>query len=195
MDEWEAEKWICDGRRSRPLVKRLCGSERLPMVFQFWMAELSRELLRLGVYFRAVGIMLQIPGGADYEWVADEQVEGDEYDENKTGLWDLIDGSSRDTVFNVLAECLHRLRSPDVMAWLPEAEFVSEELSPEWKELLDKREPVQNGLLSVVGECLDALLIRPGRKAIEQGGKLPWWEEWRARPPEGRRPRSHSSKE
>ena len=55
-------------------------SSPITKMFQIWMAEVSRDMLRLGVYFRAVGIMLQIPGAAEYEgvWDTDGEIEYDE---------------------------------------------------------------------------------------------------------------------
>ncbi len=66
---------IEDGDKLLSLDTDVRGSDRLPMVFQMWTAELARDVLRLGVYFSALGVMLQVPGAAEYEWVCDDDYE------------------------------------------------------------------------------------------------------------------------
>ena len=41
-------------------------TEDLPGMFQFWLAYVARDLLRLGVFFRAAAIMAQLPGAGAY---------------------------------------------------------------------------------------------------------------------------------
>ena len=168
---------IRDGDKLLPLVMNLSGSEPPPMVFQFWMAELARDMLRLGIYFRTVGIMLQIPGGAEYEWVGD-----DEDDENDAATWELVRATDQNALLNVLAECLDRLGVKGLMEQVPAPDYEPEALSDEWEALLDKRAKVKNGLLTVVAECLDTLAVRPGMAEIDQADEPHWWQRWRPHP-------------
>lgn len=162
------------GRRIVPFHTEVSGSEPLPMIFSLWMAEVARDHLRLGVYFRAVGIMLQIPGAAKYQFVVDD---GE--------AWDLIRKTDRNALFNVLAECLDRLGAKELIEQVPGAgdELAGDDpprrLSRRWKKFLDRRARVRHGLLNVVAECLDALVVRPGIAEIEAAGEQPWWHRWR----------------
>ena len=88
-------------------------------MFHIWMAALSRDMLRLGVYFRSLCIMLQIPGAAEYEWVCDTDGEI-EYDEDP-----LLQSPDEDTVSTVLEEALDRLGVKHLMAQLPNADSAS----------------------------------------------------------------------
>ena len=163
---------VHDGDKRFELVTDVSGSEPLTMAFQFWMAEVARDMLRLGVYFRAVAIMLQIPGAAEYQWVEDEG-------ENENETPNLIAGSGQNTLRNVLAECLERLGAKPLMEQVAGADYEAEELSDEWRAVLDKREKVKNGLLTVVAECLDKLVVRPGMEEIGQADEPHWWQRFR----------------
>lgn len=151
---------------------QLFSSTPITRMFQIWMAELSRDMLRLGVYFHALGIMLQIPGVADYEWETDEDDEN-EYDEDPLFL-----SADEDTVFTVLAEALERLGAGHLMAQLPDADCETVELDDEWTEMLDRRQEQENGLLSVVAVCLDRLIVDPGMAEIVRVPEQPWWNQW-----------------
>ena len=50
------------------------GTYPLARALDFWMAELARDHLRLGLCFRALAIMLQVPGAAGYEWLGDDSL-------------------------------------------------------------------------------------------------------------------------
>lgn len=155
-----------DGRL-RPLHMYVSGSEPLNMVFQFWMGEVARDFLRLGVYFRAVGIMLQIPGAAKYEYVSDE-----------SQAIELIEETKRNMLLNVLLECLDRLGVKELMEQVPATDYYEEELPEDWSKMLDEREKIGNGLLQVVAECLDVLVVRPGMTEITEADEPHWWYRW-----------------
>ena len=165
---------IKDGNKLYPLHLCTSGSEPLPLVFEFWMAELARDHLRLGVYFRAVAIMLQIPGAAKYEWVGDDE-------ENEYETPDLVRASSRDELLGALGECFRRLGAEQLIDQLPDPDAAGQEVSDDWAKLLDKRGKVDNGLLNVVAECLDKLIVRPGLAEITAPVTEPWWQRWRLR--------------
>ncbi len=147
-----------------PLHMYLSGSEPLAMVFQFWMGEVARDFLRLGVYFRAVGIMLQIPGAAKYEYVSDD-----------SQAFELIEETKPNMLLNVLLECLDRLGVKELMEQVPAPDYYEEELSEAWNTMLDEREKVNNGLLHTVAECLDELVVKPGMTEIAGADERHWW--------------------
>lgn len=148
------------------------GSEPITKMFQIWMAEVSRDMLRLGVYFRALGIMLQIPGAADYEWFSDADGE-DQFDT------DMLFGSSNEnTLSTVLAKSLDRLGAKHLMEQMPDADYEAVELCDDWQAMLDRRERNKNGLLSLVADCLDLLIVEPGMAEIVQVPEQPWWNQW-----------------
>jgi|GEM_PF-4214806 len=150
----------------------LFSSSPITRMFQIWMAEVSRDMLRLGVYFHALGIMLQIPGAADYEWWSDSDGEN-EYDEDPLFL-----SADEDTVYAVLAEAFERLNVKHLTAQLPDAHCETVELDDEWNEMLDRRQEQENGLLCVVAVCLDRLIVDPGMAEIVQVSPQPWWNQW-----------------
>ncbi len=140
----------------------LRSSKNLPVALQFWMANMTRDLLQLGVFFRAAAIMLQVPGAAGYEDVIydDQDPDGPDADEDPAS-W--VGGADWDTTFSVLAECLRRLEAEHLMEQVPgAAKYEREELSTEWKEYLDRRAATEHGLLNVVAVCLDEVIVRPG---------------------------------
>ena len=153
------------------LALDLLRSSPITKMFQIWMAEVSRDMLRLGVYFRALGFMLQVPGAAEYEWVCDTDGEI-EYDEDP-----LVQSLDEDTVSTVLAEALDRLGVKHVMGQLPNADYEAVELGDELQAMLDRREKQENGLLCVVAACLDRLIVDPGMAEIVQVSERPWWNQ------------------
>ena len=147
----------------------------LPLTLQFWMAYMARDLLQLGVFFRAAGIMLQLPGAARYEFV--------DYDNLGDDPGDRMSPVGKPTVFNLLAECLRRLGAEALIEQVPgAADYERVELSAEWKKYLDRQATIEHGLLNVVAECLDRLLVRPGMFQIDRAPamrrerKPTWWE-------------------
>jgi hypothetical protein len=174
---FEENLYVHDGRNSHYLTMHLGLSGALPMVFQFWAAELARDVLRLGVYFHAAAIFLQIPGASAFELVRDDLYE-EEQDIDYEGM---IGTRNKHTLLDVLARCLDRLGAKSLMAQLTAERHIRGELPPEWTVVLERRAKIENGLLSVVADCLDALIVRPGMEEIEQADEPHWWHRFRAK--------------
>ncbi len=164
----DTQMHFTDGGKLRALTLDVAGSAPPAMVFQYWMAEVARDLLRLGIYFRGMAIMLQVPGAAEYEWLGDD----DEPPE-------LYQAADRNTLLNVLADCLERLGVPHLMQQVPAPDYEAAELPAAWKRLIARRVKLKNGLLTVVAECLDELVVRPGLAALDAETEQPWWKRWR----------------
>lgn len=150
----------------------------LTLSLQFWMAYVARDLLRLGVYFRGVGVMCEIPGGARYRPLSYD-------DANPNGLpehdspWYWLHGAQRETVLNVLAECLRRLDAPSVMKRVPGARLHRpQKLSDKWMAYLDRHAALEHGLLNVIAQCVDELIVRPAMAKIDALPATTWWQRW-----------------
>ena len=168
---FDENAWFMRNGLKQALGLDVFCSSPITKMLQIWMAEVSRDMLRLGVYFRALGIMLQIPGAAEYEWVCD--IDGEiEYDEDP-----LLQSPDEDTVSTVLEEALDRLGVKHLMAQLPNADYEAVELDDELQAMLDRREQQENGLLCVVAVCLDRLIVDPGMAEIVQIPEQPWWNQ------------------
>ena len=166
-------------RQSCGAQAKVRAGSNLPMELQFWMAHMARDLLQLGVFYRAAAIMCQVPGGARCQFVLDGEEE-----ENWTADW--VVGAERSTLLDVLAECLRRLgaESELLMRQVLGREIHHEkELPAKWKEFLDQRAKIEDGLLNVVGECLDELIVRPGVAEIDAVPHPTWWQKFWARIP------------
>ncbi len=157
------------------------STEDLPETLQYWMAHMAREMLLLGVYFRAAALMSQIPGAARYRYVMYDDNDDDQpNDDEDPRRW--VRRANRDTVCNVLAECLQRLGAAGVMKQIPEVkDYERIELSAEWKDYLDRQAKIKHGLLSVIAECLDELIVQPGMAEIDVEPYPTWWQRWWAR--------------
>ncbi len=162
-----------DGRRYS-FHPDLLSSEDLPVAFQFWMAHVARDLLQLGVFFRAGAIMLQVPGAGRYQFISHNQDDGDD-----PVAW--VDHADRVTVFNVLAECLRRLGAKGLMEQVPGgADYRRVPLPVHWKQYLDRRAAIEHGLLNVVAACLEALIQMPGLAELNAEPRPAWWQKlWR----------------
>ena len=79
----------------------------LPMALQFWTTALARSILRFGVFLRGASIMFQIPGGAKFDFVLNDE------DEDEISTW--VRDRSRKSLLNILADCLKRLEAPPVL--------------------------------------------------------------------------------
>ena len=157
------------------------STEDLPTVLQFWMAHVARDLLRLGIYFQAAALMCQIPGGARYRRIFHDDVD-DNLPKSDEDPWYWVRRVNRNTAFNVLAECLRRLGAAGVMKQVPAGkDYEPIELSAEWKDYLDRRAELKHGLLNVIAECLDELIVRPGMEEIDAEPYPTWWQRWWAR--------------
>ncbi len=81
----ESHAYHRHGREGRFLT-HVRETEDLPDVLQFWMAHMARDLLRLGVFFRAAALMCQIPGGARYRYVPHDDHDDDLPDDDERTL-------------------------------------------------------------------------------------------------------------
>lgn len=153
------------------------GTFPFARAFDFWMAYVARDLLRLGVYFRAQAIMIQIPGATNYQYLCHDSVAKDlPPGDDDPSEW--LDGVDRGIVLSVLTECLHRLDAVHILEQIPEAKHIRpKELSAEWRDYLDREAKYECGLLNVVAECLDELIVQPGIVEIDCGPLPTWWQE------------------
>ena len=119
-----------------------------------------------------MGIMLQVPGTAEYGSLPDDDGEG------PMDVHDLLNASDENTLSSVLAECFDRLGVGHLMEQMPDADYVAVELDDEWQEMLDRRQKNKNGLLSLVADCLDRLIVDPGMTEIVQVPEQPWWNQY-----------------
>ncbi len=157
-----------DGDEVVGLTMSVYSSRRLPMVFQYWMAEVSRDILRLGVFFRSAGVMLQVPGAAALDWDSDDEAEM------------LMVHSERGMLCNALAEALERLGVKHLMDQLDELECVEDdELTDEWRDLLKLRQGQKHGLTNLIALLLDHLVLYPGMKEIDTAAEPHWWHCWK----------------
>ena len=167
---------IYDGETSHHLDLRLGLSGPFHKVFRFWAAELARDMLRLGVYFHAVGFFLQIPGATEFEWLDDDHFE----EEQGLNRGMMLTRSRRDTLLTVLADCLERLDAESLLEQLPEP-MLRDALPEEWTRLIERRAKIENGLLTLVAECLDAAIVEPGMDEIAKADLPHWWNRFRVK--------------
>jgi hypothetical protein len=57
------------------------------------------------------------------------------------------------------------------------ADHRPDDLSEEWTAYLDRHAEVKNGLLNVVAECLNKVIIEPELEAIDAGAQDTWWQQ------------------
>ena len=144
------------------------------MAMQFWTARFARDLLQFGVFLRAAAIMLQVTGGPRFKYVTKNP------DDDENNITDQIRGEDPEMLVHVLANCLERLKaSPKIMEQVPGGEdYEREKLSEEWTAFLDSQAKVEFGLVNVVVEILDELIVRPETKAIDVVPAPTWWQVW-----------------
>ena len=157
------------------------STENLPVTFQFWMAYVARDLRRLGVCFKALSIMIQIPGAMDYRYLCH-----DDQDKDLPPFADdpylRLHGVDHGTVLSVLAECLCELNAEDILKQIPEAKRIRpKKLSVEWHKYLNRESTYERGLLNVIAECLDELIVRPGIAEIDRNTGPMWWQDFWSR--------------
>lgn len=166
---------VHDGKKLQGLNLYVGRSESSPMIFKFWAAELARDVLRLGVFFHAAGVFLQIPGAAEFEWVSDEDFEEEQNIDSAT----MFGQANRNTLLAVLANCLERLGVQSLIEQVAPDACFCHELSAEWTFLIERRAKIDDGLLSLVADCLDQLLVTPGMHEIEKADEPYWWHRYR----------------
>ncbi|MGD8454471.1 MAG: hypothetical protein PVJ57_21870 [Phycisphaerae bacterium] len=144
---------------------------------EFWMAYVARDLLRLGVYFRAQALLIQVPGATEYQYLCHDGLDNDlPHHDDDPG--ERLRGVERGTVVSVLIECLHRLNAPDILEQIPEVRRIEPKILADWwHDYLNREARYESGLLNVVAECLDELIVRPGVVEIDCGPLPTWWQE------------------
>ncbi len=139
-------------RRSAPLQR----------LVPLWLVQASEEQARLGVYFLALGLLLQVPGARTYQWVGDAN--------GVDRLGELVAGAPPARVRALLAAALERLDAGGLLAQVPGwTGDRRRTLPPTWRALLNRYGRLRNGLLNVIAECLDELIVRPALKRIGAG--------------------------
>ena len=140
-----------EGDQVTQLSDQVRFTDRLTDVFRYRMDQLEAVHRWLAGYFEAVGILLQIPGAADYrhqEYASDDD------------LWDLIWNPDAKSTLNVLAATLERLDAGELLRQVPGGEGLKRRPLPvEARVRLAERDRL--GLLNVVADCLDRLLVVP----------------------------------
>lgn len=139
-----------EGERLLQVGRLVHYSDRLPGVFRARMKQLEAIHRWLGAYFGAVGIMLQIPGAAEYEWLSED---GDD-------AGDFVWTADRDMLLSILAEVLDRLDAGALIHQVPGAEtYKARKLPVELRLTLAERD--DNSLMNIVAKCLDRLMVIP----------------------------------
>jgi hypothetical protein len=140
-----------EGEQNTVFSDQVRYTDRLTDVFRYRMEQLEALHRWLAGYFRAVGIILQIPGAGDYryhEYASDHD------------LWDLIWNPDTKSTLNVLAAALERLDAGELLGQVPGGEgFRRRPLPVEARVRLAERDRL--GLLNLVADCLDRLLVVP----------------------------------
>ena len=154
--------------------------ENIPVTLQAWMAHLAREMLRLGVFFRAAAFMALVPGAAKYESIIYDNYNEDVPDEEHDPAERLADAKP-EIVYAVLAECLRRLKAEDLIEKIPVTAKNDDRLSAEWVEFLDAQERCEFAYQNVVAVCLNLLIVKPGMAEINQQGRATWWQKYWAK--------------
>jgi hypothetical protein len=152
------------------------AAQDVPAAFLFWMSDQASRMLHIGAFFYAISIMAQIPGGAQHRFIFCDKynptVPGDDDDPMR---W--VGEHQPQAAFDVLEECLYRLGVPHLIKQIPGAKKCRpRRLSQEYRDWLDRFARVKDGLLNVVAECLDTLIVLP---AEQEARALPQrWHDW-----------------
>lgn len=142
-----------EGGETVSVTTRVRFSGCLPSVFRLHREESERDRRRMAAYFRAVAIMLQVPGGEVYAF----RETGDRMDA-------VIERSDAATVRALLRACLGRLGAEGLMAQVPGGRPAQRRRLPaRLTRMLQRRG--RDDLLNVVAECLDELIVRPAWRA------------------------------
>ena len=145
--------WRERGKRIQ-VGERVRYCDRLPGVFAARMRQLETIHHWLADFFQAVVVMLQIPGGVDFEYDEEES-------EISQAAWDLISKADRGLLLSILAECFERLDAPEnLIHQVPGGrDYKRRDLPMDFRLTLAEQEA--NSLLNIVAECLDLLLVIP----------------------------------
>jgi hypothetical protein len=140
-----------DGERRRCINDVVRWTDPVTGVFFFRMEQLKTIIEWLEGYFRAAAILLQVPGAAEYRSTPYE---------SDDDLWDLVWNPDTGSTLNVMAAALERLNAGHLLRQAPGGEkFKRAPLPVKARICLAERD--RNGLISVVADCLDRLLVVP----------------------------------
>ncbi|MCG8405531.1 MAG: hypothetical protein MI923_10075 [Phycisphaerales bacterium] len=173
--------WREDGRHFQ-VGLRLRYSDRLAGVFAVRMRQLETVHHWLAAFFQATAVMLQIPGGADYQFTGEED-ENDPLDEAAS---EFIWNADRDTLLSILAVCFERLGADEeLLAQVPGGgNYETTELPTDFQLRLAGLD--DNGLLNVAAEVLDRLIVIPALDEKERSvyenpepaaRRRRWWQK------------------
>ena len=160
--EWSTR----DGDRVIPVVTRVRFSGDLPLAVQLHREEMERDQQRIRAYFRALAVMLEVPGGSHYA-----------YQETPDRMDAVIAESDEDTVRAIMKACLDRLGCRELIDRVPGGRSGNgHELPMTLAVMVLRREPI--GLLNVLAECLDELFVRPVWHAMSSEDRVytGFWE-------------------
>ena len=145
----EPVKWK-EGERSLQFGQFVHYCDRLPGVFRARMKQLEAIHRWLGSYFEAVGIMLQIPGAAEYAWLSEVEDDAGDF------IWE----ADRDMLFSILGEAFERLDASSLIDQVPGVDAYRPcKLPVELRLMLAERD--RNGVMNIAAECLDRLMVIP----------------------------------
>jgi hypothetical protein len=140
-----------EGEACRQINHTVRWTDRLTDACRCRMEQLEKIHKWLPGYVQAVGIMLQIPGAAEYRFA---ECAGDEH------LWDLIWNTDTASTLSVLGAALKRLDAAHLLRQTPGGhDFRPAPLPVKAQVALAERD--RNGLLNVVADCLDRILVTP----------------------------------
>ena len=135
------------------VTTRVRFSRCLPSAFRLHREESQRDRRRMAAYFRAVAVMLQVPGGEAYA-----------FRETRDRMDAVIETADAATVRALLRACLGRLGAEELMAQMPGGRAAERRRLPaRLTRMLERRGPAD--LLNVAAECLDELIVRPAWRA------------------------------
>jgi hypothetical protein len=153
----------------------------LPRALHLWLAITLDEQAHLSAYFHALALFLRVLGTGTYDWVAD--------DEDADSLAKLVTSAPPARVHALLAAALKRLDAETLLAQVPAWEKIRyRKLPPDWQALLERYAQLPHGLLNVVAECLDELIVRRKLKTIDDAAAVmrirrSFWDETNSAPP------------
>ncbi len=131
--------------------------DRPAEVFRLLLEELRRDHRRLGIFFSALAVMLQIPGGAEHEYAVLADLDTEE----------LLRECDDRTALDILAVCLDRLGGKHVMRQIPRGREHEPRPLPEALQArvdgLDRK-----ALLNVAAECIDGLMVYPEMEVVDE---------------------------
>ena len=131
-------------------------SECLPGVFAARMRQMQDACRALAGFFHAAAVMMQIPGGADYECFSPD-------DENTVDVddWEFIQHADLDMLFSIMAECFKRLGAdPKLLEQVPGGkDYRAVKLPVSLR--LTIAEQSRKGHLNIVAACLDRIIVIP----------------------------------